>query len=73
MKIHGEKAGETVSESKESVKNLRKLINTRISKIKRGEGNPETHKKGIKTHLKTLARFSEKDYKEMIAKFESIL
>ena len=77
VNAYSEKIGETPSEADgargERVKVLRKYINTRISKIKRGEGNSETHKKNIKKNLRTLAAISEADFQQMVQKFESVL
>lgn len=56
------------SESGDSVKRLRKSINTRISKIKRSEGNRQTHIKAIKFDLKVLNKLSNPDAKEMSEK-----
>jgi len=77
VKHYSEKTSETTSEADgvhgERVKLLRKYINTRISKIKRGEGNSETHKRNIKKNLRTLATISEEDFQQMVHKFESVL
>lgn len=77
VNAYSEKSGETSSEAdgarSERVKVLRKYINTRLSKIKRGEGNSETHKKNIKKNLRTLATISKEDFQQMVHKFESLL
>ena len=77
VNAYSEKISETPSEADgargERVKVLRKYINTRISKIKRGEGNSETHKKNIKKNLRTLATISKEDFQQMVQKFESVL
>lgn len=77
VKAYSENISETPSESDgvhgERVKLLRKYINTRISKIKRGEGNSETHKQRIKTDLRKLASISAEDFQQMVHKFESVL
>lgn len=77
MNAYSEKISETPSEADsargERVKVLRKYINTRLSKIKRGEGNSETHKRNIKKNLRTLATISKGDFQQMVQKFESIL
>jgi hypothetical protein len=54
--------------SENAVKVLRKSINTRISKIKRGEGNRQTHIAAIEKELKVLGSLSEADANEMIIK-----
>jgi hypothetical protein len=77
VNAYSEKTSETPSEADsargERVKVLRKYINTRLSKIKRGEGNSETHKKNIKKNLRTLAAISKEDFQQMVHKFESVL
>ena len=77
VNAYSEKTSETPSEADsvrgERVKVLRKYINTRLSKIKRGEGNSETHKKNIKKNLRTLAAISKEDFQQMVQKFESVL
>lgn len=77
VNAYSEKISESPSEADgvhgERVKLLRKYINTRISKIKRGEGNSETHKQRIKTDLRKLASISEEDFQQMVQKFKSIL
>lgn len=77
VNAYSEKTSETPSEADsargERVKVLRKYINTRLSKIKRGEGNSETHKRNIKKNLRTLAAISKEDFQQMVDKFESVL
>lgn len=77
VNAYSEKTSETPSEADsargERVKVLRKYINTRLSKIKRGEGNSETHKRNIKKNLRTLATISKEDFQQMVQKFESVL
>jgi hypothetical protein len=77
VNAYSEKTSETPSEADsargERVKVLRKYINTRLSKIKRGEGNSETHKKNIKKNLRTLAAISKEDFQQMVHKFQSVL
>lgn len=61
------------SESEDSVKRLRKSINTRISKIRRGEGNRQTHINAIKQDLKFLNKLSHSDALEMSSKVSESL
>jgi hypothetical protein len=75
VKIHspGSESENKDGESETGVKRLRKSINTRLSKIKRGEGNRQTHIKAIKQDLKFLNRLSHADALEMTTKISQSL